>query len=243
MIFLYPNSAYGVSLSETLKVNSNIHVEDKKDNSQNTLLDSKSKLLTDLANQSKALIQDIYAKYSNYLTESEVNILELSNQMIDISIWEQDALQKILENCQVIYARCEEQAIQEQKEKELAEKVQRVSFAAYNTSSPGYGLCAAWITNVISNAGLGTPHGNANDMYYAYCFSANISEAKAGMVIAVPTHNLTALGRIYGHIGILVSHEDGLYVRDNIGYIREEPIDVWIDEYNDIATPQWGYAF
>lgn len=110
--------------------------------------------------------------------------------------------------------------------------------ACYSTPSPGYGLCAMWVTNVFSNAGIGYFGGNACDMYSAYCYSSDTSALSPGMIIAVSTHNLTTAGAIYGHIGIYIG---GGTVMDNIGYIRSIGVDEWISTYSTTVTARWGW--
>ncbi len=110
---------------------------------------------------------------------------------------------------------------------------------AYRVASPGAGLCAMWVSQVFSAAGMGYPTGNACDMYYAWCHSSNKSDLKPGMVIAVPSHAGTRAGRIYGHIGIYVGNGQ---VRENIGYVATTSLDHWISYYSSITTPRWGWC-
>ena len=110
---------------------------------------------------------------------------------------------------------------------------------AYRVGSPGVGLCAMWVSQVFSAAGMGYPTGNACDMYYAWCHSSNKSDLKPGMIIAVPSHAGTRAGRIYGHIGIYVGNG---VVRENIGYVATTSLDRWISYYSSITTPRWGWC-
>lgn len=110
---------------------------------------------------------------------------------------------------------------------------------AYRVGSPGVGLCAMWVSQVFSLAGLGYPQGNACDMYYAWCHSSNKSELKPGMIIAVPSHSGTSAGRTYGHIGIYVGNGE---VRHNIGSVATWSLDRWISYYSSITTPRWGWC-
>lgn len=110
---------------------------------------------------------------------------------------------------------------------------------AYRVASPGVGLCAMWVSQVFSAAGMGYPTGNACDMYYAWCHSSNKSDLKPGMIIAVPSHAGTRAGRIYGHIGIYVGNG---VVRENIGYVATTSLDRWISYYSSITTPRWGWC-
>ena len=130
-------------------------------------------------------------------------------------------------------------------QEELAEEpsagvgsVAAVIAACNSTPSPGAGLCAAWCSNVLVNAGLGFVSGNANDMYAEYCHSANRDELQPGMAVAVSSHPHTSAGRIYGHIGMYVG--DGT-VMDNIGYIRSISLDEWTDYYGETVPVRWGW--
>ena len=114
--------------------------------------------------------------------------------------------------------------------------------AAYSTSSPGAGLCAAWVSHVYRNAGRGRVNGNACDQYWAWCKSTDRDKMVAGMIIAVPSHTRTSAGITYGHVGILVKHDGRFYVRHNIGSIVEDPIDEWIAFYGTTYQPAWGFA-
>lgn len=110
--------------------------------------------------------------------------------------------------------------------------------ACYSTPSPGSGLCAMWVTNVFSNAGMGYYGGNACDMYASWCYTSDRSSLMPGMIIAVSTHSLTSAGRIYGHIGIYIGNGT---VMDNIGYIRSIDVDSWISTYSTTVAARWGW--
>ena len=111
--------------------------------------------------------------------------------------------------------------------------------AAYATPSPGGGLCAMWVSQVYSRAGLGYPDGNACDMFWNYCSSSNLYDLKVGMIIAVPSHMHTYLGGIYGHVCIYVGNDT---VIDNVGYVRTMPLIEWLDYYTTTHSPKWGWA-
>ena len=61
--------------------------------------------------------------------------------------------------------------------------------SAYTVPTPGSGLCAMWVSQVFSNAGLGYWSGNANDMYNSWCFTSDRSALCPGMIVATPTHS------------------------------------------------------
>lgn len=107
-----------------------------------------------------------------------------------------------------------------------------------STPSPGGGLCAAWVSNVFTNAGYGFIGGNANDMYNSYATYSSRSQLKPGMIVAVSSHPHTAAGRIYGHIGIYIG---GGQLMENVGTIRTSSIDWWCSYYGATVTPRWGW--
>ena len=120
-----------------------------------------------------------------------------------------------------------------------SEKGAAIISASTRIGSPGLGLCAMWVSQVYSAAGLGYPGGNANDMYWNYCTSSNKGDLQPGMIIAVPAHSHTAAGRIYGHVGIYIGNGT---VRHNIGPISTQSLDSWISFYGTNYTPRWGWA-
>ncbi len=116
---------------------------------------------------------------------------------------------------------------------------QAVLAACNSVGSPGQGLCAMWISQVMQAAGLGYPSGNANDMYAAWCYSSDRSELQPGMIVACSTHPHTSMGAIYGHIGFYVGNGT---VMDNIGYIRSSSLDSWISYYGASVPVRWGWC-
>ena len=123
------------------------------------------------------------------------------------------------------------------------EKGQRIADATYNVASPGVGWCAAWVSMCYQSAGFGYPGGNADDMYWNFCHSSNRDDLVPGMIIAVPSHTQSGYaGLRYGHVGIIIERDGQWYVRDNIGYVNERPLDEWITYYGTTYTPQWGFA-
>ena len=112
-----------------------------------------------------------------------------------------------------------------------------VQAAAYSTPSPGSGLCAAWVTSVFRNAGVGHFGGNACDMYWSWCYTSP-SNAQPGMIIAVPYAPFSAAVRIYGHVGIYLGNNT---VRDNAsGVLRTSTLSGWASEYS-AATVLCGW--
>lgn len=120
----------------------------------------------------------------------------------------------------------------------LSDKEKALVLAAYRTPTAGGGYCAAWVSNVYVNAGYPRPGGNANDQYYWYCDSSDLSELMPGMMVAVPTHNHTQAGKKYGHVGIYVGN--GI-IRENIGIVKDTKLSDWIAYYGSSA--KWGFPY
>lgn len=115
----------------------------------------------------------------------------------------------------------------------------RVVESAFLTPSPGGGLCAEWIMRLMNRAGCGYAGDyDADDMYYAWCKSSDLSELKPGMIIAVPSHTHTYMGGLYGHVCVYVGNGT---VMDNVGYVRTSSLDWWLDWYHTNSVPQWGW--
>ena len=109
--------------------------------------------------------------------------------------------------------------------------------AANYTGSTGAGMCAAWVSNVFSNAGIGHFYGNACDMYYRWCHSSDQSTIQTGMIIAVASLGGSAAALIYGHVGIYIG---GGMVRHNIsGVVKTQSLSSWISNLGGLSTPRW----
>lgn len=115
---------------------------------------------------------------------------------------------------------------------------QAILSACGSTPSPGAGWCAAWVSAVYRNAGLGTWPGNACDMYERWCTSSDPADLRPGMIIAVSSHSHTAAGRAYGHVGIYIGNGQ---VMQNVGAITTQSLDSWIAYYGTTVTPRWGW--
>ena len=120
----------------------------------------------------------------------------------------------------------------------LSDKEKALVSAAYRTPTAGNGYCAAWVSNVYVNAGFPRPGGNACDQYYWYCDSNDLSKLRPGMMVAVPSHNHTKAGKIYGHVGIYVGN--GI-IRENIGIVKDTKLSDWIAYYGSSA--KWGFPY
>lgn len=145
---------------------------------------------------------------------------------------------------------------------------ERVLAAIDVTPSTSAGYCAAWVTQVMENAGILTyninslrPTGlsyaaaegltdgwysdstgfNAND-YWAYvCYSSDVNNLAPGMVVA-SRNSFTYLGKQFGHVGIYIG--DGQVI-SSVGYLETLPLEEWIARYNNEelgSTVAWGYV-
>ncbi len=111
--------------------------------------------------------------------------------------------------------------------------------AAHWTPATPAGWCAAWVENVVANAGLGDFMGNACDLYDWYCASGSLSDIRPGMIVAVSSHPHTEAGSIYGHVGIYVGNGS---IRDSVyGYVREMRLSEWVAYYGASVQPRWGW--
>lgn len=118
-------------------------------------------------------------------------------------------------------------------------KQQAVVNACYSTPSPGQNWCAAWVTNVFRNAGVGYFGGNACDMFNAWCCSSDRSALQVGMIVADSSHSGTGTpGLLYGHVGIYVG---GGIVMSNEGPITSKSLDSFISFYGTGSGVRWGW--
>lgn len=116
--------------------------------------------------------------------------------------------------------------------------LQAVVNASYSTPSPGSGLCAAWVTNVFSRAGVGGFGGNACDMFSWYC-GTSTSAIQAGMIIATPSAPYGSAAMRYGHVGIYIG---GGTVRHNqSGVVKNDPLGSWVSMYSKTAPVLCGW--
>ena len=118
-------------------------------------------------------------------------------------------------------------------------KQQAVVNACYSTPSPGQNWCAAWVTNVFRNAGVGYFGGNACDMFNAWCCSSDRSALQVGMIVADSSHSGTGTpGLLYGHVGIYIG---GGIVMSNEGPITSRSLDSFISFYGTGSGVRWGW--
>lgn len=100
-------------------------------------------------------------------------------------------------------------------------------------------MCAAWVTNVFRNAGIGTWSGNACDMYYSYCTSSNRSTIQPGMIVAVGSCAGSYASRLYGHVGIYIGN--GTVYHNLSGVVGSMSLDSWCSTFGGTSTPRWGW--
>ena len=110
--------------------------------------------------------------------------------------------------------------------------------AAYSTPSPGSGLCAAWVHNVFRRAGVGSFHGNADDLYYGYC-SYSPSQIQPGMIIATNSVPYSYAAMIYGHVGIYLGN--GVVRHNASGVLREDSLDQFVSDYSVTSPVRCGW--
>ena len=114
-----------------------------------------------------------------------------------------------------------------------------VTNACYSTPSTGSGGCAAWVSNVFANAGIGSWHGNACDFYWSYCTSTDLSELQPGMIIAVSSCAGTSASIAYGHVGIYLGN--GVVMQNLLGSVGTMSLDTWLSYFDGYSTPAWGW--
>lgn len=118
----------------------------------------------------------------------------------------------------------------------------RIVQAAQSTPAAGYYLCATWVTRVYRNAGAPViPMGNANDMFYNYCHSSDLSTLQPGMLIACGSSSASP---IYGHVGIYIGN--GLVMNDGVAgpvSLLTQSLDTFIAWNGDITGVRWGFPW
>lgn len=114
---------------------------------------------------------------------------------------------------------------------------QKIYVAARSTPTTQAGYCALWVTNVFSNADIPGVGGDACDMWASYCHSSDTKDLKIGMIVAVKS-TYTALGSIYGHVGIYIGNGE---VIDSTGTVKVQSLESWIGQHDALGTVAWGY--
>ena len=111
--------------------------------------------------------------------------------------------------------------------------------ACRTTPTTGVHKCAAWVTYVFMNAGIGHFMGNANQMCDFWCYSSDLSELKPGMIIAVTSTGGSYASRTYGHVGIYLGN--GIVAHNYCGVVGTMSLYDWWVEFGDLMTPRWGW--
>ena len=114
-----------------------------------------------------------------------------------------------------------------------------ITDACYSTPSTGSGGCAAWVSNVFANAGIGRWNGNACDFYWSWCTSSDLADLKPGMIIAVSSCAGTSASIAYGHVGIYLGN--GIVMQNLLGSVGTMSLDTWLDYFDGYSTPAWGW--
>lgn len=200
--------------------------------------------------QLNSIYEEFPVELKTYLTEEQINFLD--NTYITVNDKIHERVVSILEECENKKAEEEEErkAIEEQeriKQEEERIKLEQeikhqtisnnIYYALSITPSPGLNWCAKYVSMVYQNAGYGYINGNACDMYWNYCFSADRNQLRNGMIVAVPSWNGDYMSYTYGHVGIYM---DG-FVWHNTGSIIQTPLDEWISFYGQICQVRWGF--
>ena len=206
---------------------------------QKAALESYKDDLEELEEQQRAELEEARAKQ----LESQELVESLSEEVQELMAQRDAELLAAQQAAEEARRREEEAARQEQQQQQSHAPVTgsgplaSVVSACYSTPSPGSGLCAAWVTDVFQNAGIGSFWGNADDMYYSWC-TTSTANIQPGMIIAVNSSPTSNAGRIYGHIGIYVGSNT---VMHNIGYVASYSLSQWISVYGPLCTPLCGW--
>lgn len=91
---------------------------------------------------------------------------------------------------------------------------------------------------MLNAAGYGYAHGDACDMFWAYCHDSNRAYLKVGIIVAVPSHSHNWAGSRWGHIAIYIG--DGKVI-ENIGRVNVRGLNDWVNYYGTTYTPLWGW--
>ena len=206
--------------------------------SQKAELESYKDDLEELQEQQRAELEDARAKQ----LESQELVESLSEEVQELMAQRDAELLAAQQAAEEARRREEEAARQPQRPQgdvpvTGSGPLAAVVSACYSTPSPGSGLCAAWVTDVFQNAGIGSFWGNADDMYYSWC-TTSTANIQPGMIIAVNSSPTSNAGRIYGHIGIYVGSNT---VMHNIGYVASYSLSQWISVYGPLCTPLCGW--
>lgn len=116
----------------------------------------------------------------------------------------------------------------------------KILAAAGRVGFQGGGYCARWVDCVYMAAGYRHFDGDARDFYWQKCTISDLNLLEPGMVIGVPSHTHTALGKIYGHVAIYMGN--GM-VRENLNSVVDTPLSSWLAYYQTTYPAKCGWAF
>ena len=134
---------------------------------------------------------------------------------------------------------------------DISEAIVSAAFASYNAqSSPGSGLCQAWVRQVYTAAGLpDVGYEGAYQAFQATCVSTDRNNIPIGAAVyGTGSASYEGGDNIYGHVGIYIGDTDGDgegEVMDNVGEIKIQSLSSWISwQENDGntacgGTPGW----
>ena len=225
------------------ELTSNIYYLDKISESDQKMIEEVKNLKAALESD-KAALQSEKTELENKKTELENLRTSQESQLNEISARQADAanvVSNLDDNVKELIAQRDSEllAAQQEAERVAAQRAAASSNSGGGSSYTGAGFCAAWVSNVFSNAGVGTFYGNACDMYYSWCYSTDQSAIEPGMIIAVPTLGGSAAALIYGHVGIYIG---GGMVRHCLsGVVRSQSLSSWISQLGALSTPRWGW--
>ena len=117
---------------------------------------------------------------------------------------------------------------------------QRIVAAAERLPFQGNGYCAKWVNYVYVNAGYHHPNGNARDLYQKYCKYSDLDRLEPGMIIAVPSHTRSEIGKRYGHVAVYMGN--GM-VRHNTNKLETVSLESWLAYYETTYKARFGWAF
>ncbi len=117
---------------------------------------------------------------------------------------------------------------------DISEAIVTAALASYNAqSSPGSGLCQAWVRQVYAAAGLpDVGYEGAYQAFQATCVSTDMDNIPIGAAVyGTGSASYNGGANIYGHVGIYIGDIDGDgegEVMDNVGEIKIQSLSEWV---------------
>ena len=129
---------------------------------------------------------------------------------------------------------------------DISEAIVSAAFESYNAqSSPGGGLCQAWVRQIYAAAGL--PNVGYEGAYQAFqstCVSTDRNNIPIGAAVyGTGSASYNGGANIYGHVGIYIGDTDGDgegEVMDNIGEIKIQSLSEWISWQENAGNTACG---